>query len=138
MSATTTTPSLRDAIENLFYRYARCYDEEDFTAFGECFAEDAELFNKEWIRGRQAIVDALTASRRERGAQGQRPRHITTNIAIEPTGPKEASVHSLFSLAVTTRQGTVIDFTGTYTDTIRCGDGTWQLARRVIARDSWD
>jgi 3-phenylpropionate/cinnamic acid dioxygenase small subunit len=136
MSATET--SLRDGIENLYYRYARGYDEDDFAAFGECFTEDAEVYNQDWVRGRETIVDTMAAARRARGELGQLPRHITSNITIEPTGSDEAAVHSLFSLAVTTREGSFIDVVGTYTDIVRRVDGAWRIARRVIARDTWD
>ena len=136
MSATRT--SLRDEIENLYYRYARGYDEQDFVAFATCFTEDAEVFNQDWIRGRDTIATTMETARRVRGEQGQLPRHITSNITIEPTATDEASVHSLFSLAVTTREGSFIDVVGTYTDTVRLIDGDWLIARRVIARDVWD
>jgi uncharacterized protein (TIGR02246 family) len=129
--------TLRDEIENLLYRYARGFDEVDFETLAACFTQDAELFSGDWLRGRDAIVEELVARRQLRSDQGQLPRHITTNIAIQPVGDDEAEVHSLFSLAATTKQASTIETIGTYTDRIVRQDGNWLIARRVIARDEW-
>jgi 3-phenylpropionate/cinnamic acid dioxygenase small subunit len=129
--------TLRDEVENLFYRYARGYDEVDLDGLAACFTTDAELFSGDWLRGRDTIVRELGERRQARADLGQLPRHITTNIAIERVGDDEAEVHSLFSLAATTRDASVIETIGTYTDRIVREDGKWLIARRVIARDEW-
>jgi ketosteroid isomerase-like protein len=127
--------SVRDEVENLFFRYARAFDEDDLDTLATCFTEDAELFSFEWIHGRDAIRAALAARREMRAQQRQLPRHIHTNIAIEPRGEDELHVHSLFSLAITSAAGVVIEVTGTYDDTVVRRDGRWLIARRRITRD---
>jgi uncharacterized protein (TIGR02246 family) len=129
--------SVRDEIENLFFRYARGFDEDDLDSLAECFTEDAKFFSGEWIHGRVAIRRRLQERRRLRADQGQLPRHVNTNIAIEPHGEDELRVHSYWSLVVSTRQGATIDIAGTYEDTIVRRDGRWLIASRLIARDEF-
>ncbi len=129
--------NLRNEIENLFFRYARGFDEDDLDSLAACFTEHAKLFSGEWLHGREAIRAALAARRQTRADQGQLPRHIHTNIAIEPRGDDEATVHSLFSLALTTREGVSIEVVGTYEDTVVRQDGRWLIASRKITRDEF-
>jgi len=70
-----------------------------------------------------------------RADAGQLPRHVHTNIAIALRGDDELEVHSLFSLAITTRAGVSIEVVGTYEDRVVRQDGRWLIARRLIARD---
>jgi len=127
--------TLRDEIENLLYRYARGFDEQNLDMLADCFTEDAEMVSAALVRGRSAIREALTASRQARADSGQQPRHITTNIVIEPRGDDEVGVHCLFSLAVTSSEGVALDVVGTYTDTVVRQDGRWLIARRHVQRD---
>jgi ketosteroid isomerase-like protein len=128
--------ALRNQIENLLYRYARGFDEQDLDLLVDCFTEDAELFSAAAVKGRPAIREALTASRQARADAGQKPRHITSNITIEPRAEDEVGVHSLFSLVITSRDGVGLDIAGTYTDTIVRQDGRWLIARRQVQRDA--
>jgi uncharacterized protein (TIGR02246 family) len=129
--------TLRDEIENLLYRYARGFDEQNLDLLADCFTEDAQMVSAALVQGRPAIRDALTASRQARTDAGQQPRHITTNIVIEPRGDEEAGVHSVFSLAVTSSEGVRLDAAGTYTDTVVRRDGRWFIARRHVQRDAF-
>jgi uncharacterized protein (TIGR02246 family) len=129
--------SVRDEIENLFFRYARGFDEDDLDAMAGCFTEDARFFSGGWFHGREAIRELLQERRRIRAQRGQLPRHVNTNIAIQPQGEDELRVHSYFSLVVSTRHGVAIDLAGTYEDTIVRENGRWLIASRVIARDEF-
>jgi 3-phenylpropionate/cinnamic acid dioxygenase small subunit len=135
VSVTTETPSVRDEIENLFFRYARGFDENDLGQLAECFTEDAKLYSGEWIHGREEIRARLSERRQMRADDGQLPRHVNSNIAIEPRGPDELGVYSYFSLLVTSREAIWIDVAGTYEDTIVRQDGRWLIASRRIKRD---
>jgi 3-phenylpropionate/cinnamic acid dioxygenase small subunit len=127
--------TLRDEIENLFFSYAVGFDEQRLDDLAGCFTEDAEFFSEDWVRGRDAIRAALAERREQRARDGQLPRHVNTNIRIEPLGEGRVRTHSLWNLVVTTRDGSYIDRSGTYEDELVQRDGQWLIARRVIARD---
>ena len=127
--------TLRDEIENLFFRYAVGFDEQRLDELAGCFTEDAEFFSDDWVRGRDAIRAALAERREQRARDGQLPRHVNTNIRIEPLDEDRVRAHSLWNLVVTTADGTYIDRSGTYEDELVSRDGRWLIARRVIARD---
>jgi len=127
--------TLRDEVENLFFSYAVAFDEQRLDELAECFTEDAEFFSEQWVRGRDAIRDVLTERRGQRARDGQLPRHVNTNIRIEPLEDGRLVTHSLWNLVVTTADGTYIDRCGTYEDELVRRDGRWLIARRVIARD---
>lgn len=127
--------SLRDEIENLFFTYAAGFDEQRLDELARCFTEDAEFFSDGWLRGRDEIRAALAERREQRARDGQLPRHVNTNIRIEPLGEGRVRTHSLWNLVVTTRDGSYIDRSGTYEDELVDRDGRWLIARRVIARD---
>ena len=105
------------------------------TRLAGCFTEDAEFFSDDWVRGRDAIRAALAERREQRARDGQLPRHVNTNIRIEPLDEDRVRAHSLWNLVVTTADGTYIDRSGTYEDELVSRDGRWLIARRVIARD---
>jgi 3-phenylpropionate/cinnamic acid dioxygenase small subunit len=127
--------SLRDEIENLFFSYAVGFDEQRLDDLAGCFTEDAEFFSDGWVRGRDAIRAALAERREQRARDGQLPRHVNTNIRIEPLSDERVRTHSLWNLVVTTADGTYIDRGGTYEDELVHRGGRWLIARRVIARD---
>jgi uncharacterized protein (TIGR02246 family) len=128
--------SVRDEIENTFYRYSRGFDEDDLDQLAECFTEDAELFSGDWIRGRATIRAQLAERRRMRAEDGQLPRHVNSNITIEPVGDDEANVYSYFSLVITSGESVGVEVIGTYTDRLVRQDGRWLIASRRIQRDA--
>ena len=122
-------------IADLLHRGARAFDEADIDVAADCYTVDAELVSHEGpTAGRAAIHAALTA-RRGDPATGAQPRHLITNIEIEPQPDGTAGCRSYFALLHIDSQGIAIVAAGAYFDRLVKDDGVWRISRRYVKVD---
>lgn len=131
---------MREAIEDVFIRYASAYDEQEVEAAAALFTEDGTLqvstAGVPLAAGREAIAAFLGAARAARAARGEQPRHLVDNVRVVASDGETADVVSTMALVLTHADGsTTLDCAGTYTDRLVQRDGRWWFASRRIAFD---
>ena len=128
--------SSRTDIENTLYRCARGFDEDDIGLMADCFTHDAVLVSSDGTTaGREAIRAAMRARQVFRFDQGQRPRHVLSNVEVEQESETAAGVRSYFTLLIMTPAGATIASRGTYVDTLVKESGQWRISRRQVHVD---
>jgi hypothetical protein len=128
---------VRTDIENTLHRYALGFDADDLDLLAGCFTPQAELSSRGSVTsGRDAIREAMVQRRKARADRGEQPRHVTTNVIIEPSGEDAARVQSYFTLTVATASGFAIAAMGRYEDEFVRVDGSWQIRRRTTYSDA--
>lgn len=128
--------STRTDIESTLYRFARGFDEDDIDVLADCLTSDAQLVSSEGATvGRDAIREAMRARQVTRLEQGQRPRHLITNIEVEQESDTAAATRCYFALLVVGAAGLTIASKGTYVDTFVNDAGAWRISRRQVHVD---
>ena len=117
------------AIGRLIARYCHTCVEGELAAFGDLWAEDAELVLRGTvIAGRDAICDALIAKQ----PPERRGRHMTVNIVIDLDGDTARALSDFMFFAPDPEHGLVLRFVGRYADEFVRADAGWQFCRREI------
>jgi 3-phenylpropionate/cinnamic acid dioxygenase small subunit len=126
----------RPEIAELLARYAWAYDEENLGGLAACFTEDAEFdYGTEMLTGRDAILERLTGNRAAARERGDQPRHVMTNILVEPGSDGAVRVRSYLTFTVTSATGAGVLLTATYEDEVVQDGGEWRFRRRKVRRD---
>jgi uncharacterized protein (TIGR02246 family) len=129
--------SARAEIEELLYRYASGFDDDDLDLLAGCFTEDAHVeAGVGTVSGRAAIRDAYQARRDDRTAAGEQTRHVVTNVVIELVDDDHARSRSYYTLIVTGAAGSKVGSAGTYTDELVRTGGRWLIAERRSRGDA--
>jgi 3-phenylpropionate/cinnamic acid dioxygenase small subunit len=130
----------RSAVTDILVAYAWAYDQRDFEALGDCFAEDATcsgyLQNElDWgpVRGRTNVVDGLAA---RMAAETFRPRHFISDIRFAQLTAETAEVYSYFMVPGAQDGKTVLITAGWYLDRLVKRNGTWKLSHKEWHLDS--
>jgi 3-phenylpropionate/cinnamic acid dioxygenase small subunit len=132
------------ALRNLVSRIAHTADAGELSAYGECFAPDAE-----WWPPEEPGVDVPTdpsiglehivsraADRRAQGVQGPgtHTRHVVSTSAFEMDGPDQARGLSYWRYYTHTAETPRLFSQGEYHDTFVRLEGRWVLLKRVLLR----
>lgn len=120
----------RDAIEELFARYAWGMDSRQFQFTRETFADDAR-FSLD-IQGTPAIeplvgsgiCDFIETTTRE---QTDQRRHVITNLHLEDEQNDSATAIAYLSLMVTENGELHAQATGVYKTEVDSRDGAWRF-----------
>ena len=123
-------------IAELLARYAWAYDGDNPDALASCFTEDAEFdYGTEMLTGRDEILERLTGNRAAARERGDQPRHVMTNIVVEPRSDGTAQVRSYLTFTVTAATGAAVLLTATYEDEVVHDGDDWRFRRRTVRRD---
>ena len=130
------------SITQLMYRYSRAIDENDLTAYIDCFTPDGV-----WVSQRpngmstrfQGPAEFAEFIRRHTTTDEWRMKHVTVHPSITMLNENEATAHSYFLRIDTSPDHgpSYIWAMGHYLDRLEfCDDGKWRfLERRVIVED---
>src|SRR5665213_538658 len=121
-------------IADALHRCARAFDEADIDALADCFTVDGELVSHEGPTvGRPAIHEALKERRGD--PEGDQPRHLITNIEIDPPSDGSVACRSYYALLMIDSQGIAIASAGAYFDRFVKDEGVWRISRRYVKVD---
>ncbi|MBU6330559.1 MAG: nuclear transport factor 2 family protein [Acidobacteria bacterium] len=125
---------VRDAIENLLYRYAEAIDAGDFDAVGALFANGTIALDDGTpiATGAEAVTALYTATTRRYDDGTPRTQHVTTNARIDVAEDGTSAVcRSRFTVFQQTEQLPLQPIiAGHYTDTFAPIDGQWHFTER--------
>lgn len=129
------------AITRTIHRYAHAVDEIDrdtlidtFTSDGCVEATVAHGDPVPRLVGPQAIADFIMSGRR---SQGDRRRHLVTNLWIDKLTANTAVAHSYHVIVIADEGAVRLKSMGTYEDDmVRCPDGEWRTALKRVTLDA--
>ncbi len=129
----------RDAIEELFARYAWGMDSRQFQFTRDTFASDARFTLDivgeaaiEPLEGGQAIGDFIENTTRE---QTDQRRHVITNLHVEDEQADTATAIAYLSLMVTDGGELRAQATGVYTTEVAQEGGGWRFRKMHLSLD---
>ena len=127
------------AIQNLIYRYCDRIDRGDFAGIGQLFAHAAIYVPAvpEPVRG-AAAVEAMYAQFTRIYPQTGTPctRHVTSNVIIEPDGPRAARAQSYVLVHQATQALPLQPIIGgRYYDRFEQVEDTWRFSERRMEMD---
>ena len=126
------------AISCTLHRYAFAVDEMDRAMLMDTFMPQACLEATvahgapvPRLEGPAAIADFILSGRQ---AQGDRRRHVVTNLWLADLATASATAHSYHAILVSSQGAAQLRSIGIYRDDmLRCGDGVWRcLVKRVM------
>lgn len=131
--------SARD-IQQLLYQLVLALDENDLELFASYFSTDAELHidDIEPVYGREAIQSYFSARRERRRRNGERPRHLVSNVIILAEDGSDASSLAYVTGVIPLSGNPPIVTTGWYLDRMRRAQRGWQITRHQIHADNPD
>ena len=125
----------REGIRHTIARYAHCADSGRFDEMVSLFTEDGalEIDGRATFRGRAAILDFLTDTKKNLQADAERPfiRHHVSSVLIDLTAAGQAKASSYFFCI--TQRGP--DHWGRYRDRFVLREGMWLFAHRRVQLD---
>lgn len=125
----------REEIRELVARYAHHADSGRFEELVALFADDGllQIDDREPLRGRQAILDFLGATRSSacESPAARSIRHHLSSLSIDVANTENASGSSYF--LVLTERGP--DHWGRYRDRYMLSEGSWRFAVRQVRVD---
>lgn len=126
----------REQILDLFTAYGATLDRDDFAAFGELFAEDADYGSGPgaMVHGRAAIRSSLESIMARNPAHLPKPDfHLYFNPTIEVSGDR-ATARSLGAYVVPdpAAKGARLAILVTYEDVLVRQGGRWRFQKRIL------
>jgi hypothetical protein len=123
------------ALENLIVSYASLVDAGDFAGVGALFASGAFVGSGATVRGASGVERMLRESVIVYEDGTPRTKHVTTNIALEVTGPT-ASGRAYFTVLQAVPGFPLQTIAaGRYRDSFTCRDGKWHFTERQATVD---
>lgn len=127
----------REAIIDLYIRYARSADAWDYPAWVQCFTEDGVFFGDRFGRqaGRARLLEFCNEYRAKISRDAPvKHRHLISNISIHVDGDR-ATGRSCLVYYHTRDRETRIKSIGEYRDVLRKVDGHWLIVEREVVLD---
>lgn len=125
----------REAIRDLYARYAQAADDDDFDAWADSFVPDGSMYSPSHPSGRvtgreqlRAMVRGNALFLREKGIVKQ--RHINANLRLSVEGESAWGTCNILYYWLHRDGVTELVGIGAYRDTLRKLDGEWRFVRR--------
>jgi hypothetical protein len=120
-------------IQELYARYAHCFDSEDAEGYAAVFTPDGRFVRP----GFPDLVgtDALTAFVHERHAEAPGVSHHVSNLLVEDTGGGVRGRAYVLVLRVVAGEPLILRNLGLYDDALIQVDGAWRFKIRTFT--SW-
>jgi ketosteroid isomerase-like protein len=132
-------PDNVEQINRLIADYGWYADNRDIQEYSGLFIDDAVFESPKMglsLRGRQQIVDFMTARWKKQEESGEQRRHIITGIAVTDVENETARYRAILTLTVKPKDGMPkIVLAGYYeAEVVKQGED-WRFARLIIHAD---
>jgi uncharacterized protein (TIGR02246 family) len=124
----------RGSIENVVYRVARGYDENDDSVLAQCFTSDAvvDWHGSAQMEGKEAVVAELL--RRRARYTDTLPWHVVSSVEVLTETDHAATVRSRYTFSVLGGEPSpALTAVGWYHDEFTREDGAWRISHRRLA-----